>query len=174
MRTIPWSTKRRFSVNSYYTEGLPRWPGDAELPDRSPWTPWPEYLLKGASALLACAAWLTLWVGLRNSAVDQRALDDLEAGGRAFLGVFLYLPLYLLTAVVVIAAALSLSPRPRTLAPAVALVSTAFALSAWTMLWRDLWGARPDLPQHSLIATGLSLVSCLPLALALAIGSRQR
>jgi len=160
-------------VTNNLTEGLPRWSGEPELPPRSPWTPWSEYLLKGTSGLLACAAWLALWIGLRNDAVDQRALDDLEAGGRFGLGLFLYLPFYFLTAVVVISAAISLSPRPRTLAPAVALAGTAFAFSAWAMVWRDLSGARPDLPHYSLMATGFSLFAGLPLGLAFAIRSRQ-
>ena len=155
-------------MTSHFTDGLPRYPGIAELPERSPRIRLPEYLLKGTSALFACAAWLALGIGLHNHTVNRYALGELEAGGRAATGFFLYLPFYFLTPVVAIAAALSLLPRVWTSGPLIAMVGTALAISVWTMLWGDLWGARPDLPDFSRVAAYSSLVSGLALGLAFA------
>ena len=158
-------------MTSHFTDGLPRYPDTAE-PEGSLRTPWPEYLLKGTSALFGCAAWLALGIGLHNHTVDRWAMDELEAGGRAATGFFLYLPFYFLTPVVAIAVAISLVRRGWTSGPLVAMVGTVLATSAWAMLWGDLWGARPDLPDYSRVAAYSSLVSGLALALAFASRSR--
>lgn len=161
-------------MTTKYTDGLPAWQGGPELVDRAPWPSKLEYLFKAVSALLASGAWLSLWLGLRSQVVVVTdPVNDLDGGGWAFIGLFLYLPFYCLTALVLVVGAVCLFPRPRTLAPLGAMVGTALGYSVWTLLWRDLWAARPELPEYALAAARLSLASSLAMAIAFTLQRRS-
>jgi hypothetical protein len=149
------------------TDGLPAWPGPpAQEPARSRWPTRPEYAFKAASALLTAAAWLSIGYGLFYGTYDLHALDELDGGGSFALGVFLYLPYVAMTAVVVGAALVALFPRPRNLVLPAVTVGPVLGFALWTMLWRDLYGLRPDLPLHSSTAALLASLGSAAVGLA--------
>lgn len=103
-----------------------------------------RYACRGLAASLVAVAWGTLGYGLFLSHPDQRAWDDLEAGGRFAANLFVYLPYLALTLPVAVVVVLGLLPGAR-LSPLVA-TTVGIPLFAWWATVQDyLFAAQPQL-----------------------------
>ncbi len=113
------------------------------------------------AALEIAVAWGVLGYGLFGSTANQRAWDDLEAGGRFAVNLVVYLPFLTLSFPIAIGVVLGLFSSLRSLSPLVATTVVIAVFASWVATRQDLLHAQPQLSRF--------LVLCLVIDAAAAV-----
>ncbi|WP_205752623.1 hypothetical protein [Cryptosporangium phraense] len=102
-------------------------------------------MARGLAAVLVGVAWSALGYGLFLSPSNQRAWDDLDAGGRFGANLAVYLPYLALAIPVTIVVLLGLLPRPAALSPLGCAAAGVAVFAAWVATQDYLFDPQPQL-----------------------------
>jgi hypothetical protein len=121
---------------------------------------------KAATGLIVAAAWGALGYGLVFSRPDVHAWDELEAGGRFGINLFVYLPHYALSVPLVAVVIVSLFPRPDRMFPLAGAMGLTGLFALWIFANDLLLVAQPELATYATVGLGLTAAATVTLLTA--------